>query len=80
MLSAAVAAKTWPSPGRAQALVALRTVGGHGVEIAALAPDDVLVEPVEQGARGGQRARRLEGRVDHASGDGVERRRAREAP
>ena len=44
----AVGANTWMSPVQPEPLVALRAVGGHVEEVAAQAPDHVLVQPVDQ--------------------------------
>src|ERR1051326_6249533 len=65
--------------GPAEALVALRTVGGDVEEIAALSPDDVLLQPVDQRIGRLERPGRLEVRGHDDAGDRVERRGAGKA-
>ena len=54
--------------GPAQALVALRAVGGHVEEVAAHAPDDVLVQLVEQRVGAFEPAGALHIRMQHHRG------------
>ena len=51
--------------GPAEPLVALRAVGGHVEEVAAHAPDDVLVEPVELRVRRAEPAGAAQVGADH---------------
>ena len=58
MLKAAVGKKACGVARPSQPLVALRAVGGNVEEVALLAPDDVLLELVDEGLRGLELARR----------------------
>ncbi len=54
MLKLARADKDLRVAGPAEAFVALRAVGGDFEEVALLAPDDVVLELLEQGMRAGE--------------------------
>ena len=56
-------------PHPTEALVALRAVGRHAQEVAALAPDDVLLELVDQRAGALEGPARRRGGVDYAARD-----------